>query len=116
MNQLTVISQRELVEAIQYKHKPDPVIPYKVAGKSMEPSINQGAYVGIDLMDKEICSGKTYAIALSNLSVELRRLYMGHDAAVFKADNPTFPDITIPLEKFNLDIILGRVKWVAQEF
>lgn len=91
------------------------ITPIKIRGHSMEPMIFNGAYVGIDKEDRQLVSGEVYAVWLPYEGAVVKRLYMAADSIVVKSDNPSFPELSIPINQVGDNFILGRVKWVLQE-
>ena len=88
---------------------------FTVSGHSMEPTIFNGAYVGVDSDEKQIISGEIYALRLQHEGIAIKRLFMEVDRVILRSDNPLFPESSIPLEKLPEDFILGRIKWVIQK-
>jgi phage repressor protein C with HTH and peptisase S24 domain len=93
------------------------IVPIKISGRSMEPVIYNNAFVGVATEEKRVISGEIYAVWLPYEGAVVKRLYMASDKVILKSDNPSFPDIEIPKSEIEGDhFILGRVKWVLQEF
>jgi len=93
------------------------MVPIKISGRSMEPVIYNNAYVGVDTADLRVISGEIYAVWLPYEGAVVKRLYMASDKVILKSDNPSFPDIEIPKTEIEADhFIMGRVRWVLQEF
>lgn len=93
------------------------IVPIKVSGRSMEPMIVNGAIVGVDREDVKIVSGEIYAVWLPYEGAVVKRIYMTTNGIILRSDNPAFPELTIPVSEIGEDhLILGRVKWVLQEF
>jgi SOS-response transcriptional repressor LexA len=91
------------------------ILPIKVRGKSMEETIAEGAFVGVDREDKFIVSGKVYAVWLPHEGAVIKRLFLDMERITLKSDNPTFPDIFVPLAGLSEHFIQGRVAWVIQK-
>ncbi|MCX5720310.1 MAG: XRE family transcriptional regulator [Nitrospirae bacterium] len=89
--------------------------PINVSGHSMEPTIFNGAYVGVDTDEKQIISGEIYALRLQHEGIVIKRLFMEVDRVTLRSDNPSYPLSSIPIEKLPEDFIVGRVKWVIQK-
>ncbi|MEW5745239.1 MAG: LexA family transcriptional regulator [Nitrospirota bacterium] len=87
----------------------------KVRGDSMEDYIHDGAFVGIDTHDREILSGRIYAIWLPYDGTVLKEIYTTPSDIVFKSRNARYPVFSVPLKEFQTENIIGRVKWVLQE-
>ena len=89
----------------------------KVIGRSMEPTIMEGAYIGIDKDSKIFISGNIYAVYLPYEGAVIKKVYLDMKNIILKSENKDFPDIIIPLENIDNDnFIIGKVKWVLQKF
>ncbi len=91
------------------------IVPIRIRGRSMEPMIFNGAYVGVDKEDRQLVSGEVYAVWLPYEGAVVKRLYMAADRIIVKSDNPSFPELSIPINQVDENFIIGRVKWVLQE-
>lgn len=91
------------------------IVAVKVKGEGMEPTLYDGAVVGVDKEDRQIISGKVYAVWLEYEGAVIKRLYVEPDRIVLKSDNPQFPASYIK-DRTRDDFILGRVRWVVQEY
>ncbi len=85
-----------------------------VSDAAMRPTINERAVVIVDSGDKEVQSGRVYALWIPYEGVAIRRLFLGTDDAIIKADNPIYPPFSVSYEKL-LEYVMGRVRWVKQE-
>lgn len=89
----------------------------KIRGASMEPTIMDGGYVGVDINSKEIVSGQMYAVYIPHEGVVVKRIWIGPELVKIASDNPAAPDHEIMTERINWDsFIQGRVKWVLQAY
>lgn len=88
----------------------------KVRGRSMEPLILDGAYLGIDREDKWIISGEIYAVWIPYEGAVIKRLYIDPERITLRSDNKDFPEFSILVKEASAEMILGRVKWVLQHF
>ena len=88
----------------------------KVRGRSMEPLILDGAYLGIDRDERWIISGEIYAVWIPYEGAVIKRLYVDPEKITLKSDNLGFPEFSIPVKEASPEMILGRVKWVLQQF
>ena len=88
----------------------------KVRGRSMEPLILDGAYLGIDREDKWIISGEIYAVWIPYEGAVIKRLYIDPERITLRSDNKDFPEFSILVKEASAEMILGRVKWVLQQF
>jgi len=92
------------------------IVAIKVRGRSMEPLILDGAYIGIDREDRWVISGEIYAVWIPYEGAVIKRLYIDPEKIILRSDNKDFPDFYIPVKETNTEMILGRVKWVMQRF
>ena len=83
----------------------------------MEPSIIDGAVVGVDTQDKNVVSGELYAVWLEYEGAVVKRLYMERDIVRICSDNPAFKEMQIKNDEINGDtFILGKVCWLMQSY
>ncbi len=92
------------------------MVAIKVRGRSMEPLILDGAYIGVDREDRWIISGEIYAVWIPYEGAVIKRLYIDPERITLRSDNPGFPEFSILAKEASQEMILGRVKWVLQEF
>ena len=94
------------------------IVPIKIKGHSMEPTIWDGAFVGINRTIREVISGEIYAVSIPNEGAVVKRLFLQHDRVIVRSDNPSFPAFEVmnrELEHAHGDnFILGRLVWVIQ--
>ncbi len=88
----------------------------KVRGDSMMPRITPGAFVGVDKADRDVVSGAMYAVWLPYEGAVIKRLFMSPDEVRLKSENPEHDDIRLPASSVEDHLILGRVRWVLQEY
>jgi phage repressor protein C with HTH and peptisase S24 domain len=89
----------------------------QIRGTSMEPTIMNGAHVGVDVTAKEIVSGQMYAVYIPHEGIVVKRIWIGPELVKIASDNPTAPDHDMLSERINWDsFVQGRVKWVIQEY
>lgn len=85
----------------------------RVKGRSMEPVIREGAYVGIDTHDKEIVSGEVYAVCSVFEGAVIKRIIVENDCLVQVSYNSEFEPVTVK------DVpdwyIIGRAVWVMNK-
>ncbi|MHB1702864.1 MAG: XRE family transcriptional regulator [bacterium] len=91
------------------------MVAVKVKGESMEPTVREGGYVGVDINDKEYIAGKIYAVFLKDEGVAIKRVFVNDGKAILKSDNPIFPERVVNKENTDDYFLIGRVKWVMQE-
>jgi len=89
----------------------------KIRGTSMEPTIMDGAHVGIDVTSRQVISGQMYAIYLPYEGIVVKRIDIGLEYIKIISDNPRFLDHDIPIKKINKDnFVQGRVVWTIQKY
>lgn len=87
----------------------------KVRGRSMEPVVMDGGYVGIDRTDRHVVSGEMYALWLPHEGAVIKRLWMMPDMVRIVSDNKEAQIFDIPIHRVDWNtFVLGRVKWVLQ--
>lgn len=88
----------------------------KVRGNSMEPTIADGAVIGVDKEDRQIISGKIYAVWIPYEGAVIKRLYVDMEKVILKSDNTLTPTSSILLKDIpEGNFVIGRVKWVFQK-
>ena len=88
----------------------------RLSGDCMSPTILDGATVGIDTTDRNLISGKLYAVWQRYEGVTIKRVYVYHDRIVLKPDNTSFPETVVPTSGMGEEFIVGKVKWVYQSY
>jgi len=92
-------------------------VAVRVRGEGMSPTVLDGAIVGVDTSDRDLISGKLYAVWLDYEGVTVKRVFVSPGAIALKPDNPAFPETTIPVTtKTDRDFIIGRVVWLYQRY
>jgi phage repressor protein C with HTH and peptisase S24 domain len=92
------------------------IVAVRIRGRSMEPLIFDGAYVGVDRDDRKVISGEIYAVWLPYEGAVIKRLYAATDRLLLRSANPEFPELAVPAADVKPELILGRVRWVIQEY
>ena len=88
-----------------------------IRGRSMEPTIRDGAVVGVDTDSKQVVSGELYAIWLEYEGAVVKRLYIERDLVRVCSDNPAFKEMQITHDDINGDtFILGKMCWLMQSY
>ena len=89
----------------------------RMSGSSMEPTICDSGIFAVDCTVKSFASGQIFVVWNPNEGPVVRRVFIDLERVLLRADNPAYPEITIPkvgLPKNN-EIILGKVRWVLQK-
>jgi phage repressor protein C with HTH and peptisase S24 domain len=84
----------------------------KVSGNSMEPRLLDGDVVGVNLGDKRIVDGKTYAINHDGL-LRIKRLYMlpGGGLRINSFNAAEHPDEILNSDERLIVLVIGKVFW-----
>lgn len=83
---------------------------------SMVPRMHHGDVVVINTDDKEINSGKIYAIAYANNNVKIKMLKMDHKGnLIIHSVNKMHGDELVSKKDISSLVIVGRAVWVASE-
>ena len=88
----------------------------EVAGNSMEPLIQDGAFVVVDPYQTDYLEGKVYVIRYAD-EVYIKRVLLKPEAKVMilKSINPDYDDIYIPADQSDQIKIIGRaVKFIYE--
>lgn len=84
----------------------------EVRGNSMEPTLMDGSYVGVDITDKNVISGKLYAVYLPYEGIVVKRIWIGPELVKIESDNKSAPSHDMSIDRINWEtFIQGRVKW-----
>lgn len=88
----------------------------EVSGNSMEPLIQDGAYVVVDPYQTDYIEGKVYVLKYAD-EVYIKRVILKSEAKVMilKSINPDYEDIYIPADQSDQIKIIGRaVKFIYE--
>lgn len=85
-----------------------------VSGRSMEPTMKDGAIVGVDCNDRRLVSGEAYAVLIPDEGAVVKRVYLLPTGVLLRSDNKEFPEFEIAKDRLPDGFILGRVRWVVQ--
>lgn len=77
-------------------------------GTSMEPTVDDGAPIIVDLGATDLVDGRVYVCSVEG-ELFLKRLRRGRAGIVMSSDNPLFPDE--PIDRAENFRIVGRVRW-----
>ena len=87
---------------------------FKIRGTSMNPTLREDDYVGVDMSDQEFIDGELYLIYRSYEGASIKRLE-DHtpDGILIKSDNPLIDNKLVQHDKIEHDLrIIGRVAWI----
>ena len=88
-----------------------------IRGRSMEPTIVDGAVVGVNTEFKQIISGEMYALWMDYEGAIVKRLYVEKDVLRIVSDNKDFPEMQLGRDEINEEsFILGKVSWLMQSY
>lgn len=89
----------------------------KVSGQSMEPMLNDGDVVGINIQETSIRDGKTYAICQSDL-LRVKTLIATPDTVIIRSLNrDEYPDEVVSRSDFNRNVrVIGKVFWSSHSW
>ncbi|WP_291329023.1 S24 family peptidase [Desulfovibrio sp. UCD-KL4C] len=87
----------------------------QVMGDSMSPLIRNGAYIGINKQEKKIVPGRVYAVDVPYEGLTIKRVFLDpvHGELILRPENPTHPEIRVPIEGRD-GLIVGEVMWEMQ--
>ena len=84
---------------------PNNIKMLRVQGDSMQPTINEGDFVWVDISNNFVGSDGIYLIRMAT-GLAVKRLQAGLSNVVIKSDNPTYSDITAEVGELK---IIGKV-------
>lgn len=87
---------------------PNNIKMLRVQGDSMQPTINDGDWVWVDISNNFISSDGMYLIKM-HTGLAVKRLQSGLNNIKIKSDNPTYSDITADIGEIN---IIGKVVYI----
>lgn len=87
---------------------PNNIKMLRVQGDSMQPTINDGDWVWVDISNNFISSDGMYLIRMAT-GLAVKRLQSGLSNIVIKSDNTTYSDITADIGEIN---IIGKVVYI----
>lgn len=99
---------------IPKKYHQKNAITIRFDGESMAPTILNGATVGINKANKNLISGKLFALWIKHEGLTIRRVYVYPDKIELVSDNSSFPATTIKTTEIDERLIVGVVSWIFQ--
>jgi phage repressor protein C with HTH and peptisase S24 domain len=83
----------------------------EVHGESMEPYLQDGDVVLVDLGQRDVVDGEVYALAYGD-ELRIKRLSKRFDGGlIIRSDNPRFPEETVTASDLQHIRVLGRHIW-----
>lgn len=91
------------------------ILIVQIEGRSMEPEIRSGAFVGLDTDQRELVTGEKYGVRVPYEGLTVKRLFIDPKAKelVLRSINPEHPEMRVPLDERD-GLIVGRAVWVMQ--
>jgi len=88
----------------------------RMRGTNMIPTVMPDALLGVDTLDKDVISGRIYALFAPNEGVILRRVFLNgsQDGYILRSDSSDFPETALTPDLL-AKRLLGRVTWIFQE-
>jgi phage repressor protein C with HTH and peptisase S24 domain len=93
-------------------HRPELQV-LRVDSAAMEPLIMRGAFVGVDMAQRQHPDGDLCAVHFPHQGLLLRRVYCQDGQFVLKAEDKAHADLLVPAAEMAART-LGRVIWVMQ--
>lgn len=87
---------------------PDNIKMLRVQGDSMQPTINEGDWVWVDVSNNYVSSDGIYLLRMAT-GLAVKRLQSGLSNIVIKSDNSSYSDITAEVGEIN---IIGKVVYI----
>jgi len=94
---------------------PDTLV-LRMYSNDMAPTIQQGAYLGINTPETRPVSGSVFVLRDEQVGLLVRRIFVdyGSKSLLLRSDNEKCPESAVPAEEL-VERIVGRVSWVMQE-
>jgi len=91
------------------------ILIVQIEGRSMEPEIRSGAFVGLDTDQRELVTGEKYGVRVPYEGLTVKRIFIDPKARelVLRSINPEHPEMRVPLDDRD-GLIVGRAVWVMQ--
>lgn len=91
------------------------VLIVQIEGRSMEPDIRSGAFVGLDTAQRELVAGEKYGVRIPYEGLTVKRVFIDIKTKelVLRSINPEHPEMRVDLDDRD-GLIVGRAVWVMQ--
>lgn len=91
------------------------VLIVQIEGRSMEPEIRSGAFVGLDTAQCEVVAGEKYGVRVPYEGLTVKRVFFDPKARelVLRSINPEHPEMRVSMDDRD-GLIVGRAVWVMQ--
>lgn len=91
------------------------ILIVQIEGRSMEPEIRSGAFVGLDTGQRDLVTGEKFGVRVPYEGLTVKRLFIDPKTRelVMRSINPEHPEMRVPLDERD-DLIVGRAVWVMQ--
>ncbi|MHC1701817.1 MAG: XRE family transcriptional regulator [Humidesulfovibrio sp.] len=91
------------------------VLIVQIEGRSMEPEIKSGAFVGLDTAQLDLVPGERYGVRIPYEGLTVKRVFIDPKAKelVLRSINPEHPEMRVDLDDRD-GLIVGRAVWVMQ--
>lgn len=91
------------------------ILVVQISGRSMEPEIRSGAFVGLDTAQVELVPGERYGVRVPYEGLTVKRVFIDPRAKelVLRSINPEHPEMRVALDDRD-GLIVGRAVWVMQ--
>lgn len=91
------------------------VLIVQISGRSMEPEIRSGAFVGLDTAQVDLVPGEKYGVRIPYEGLTVKRVFIDPKAKelVLRSINPEHPEMRVGLDDRD-GLIVGRAVWVMQ--
>lgn len=101
---------------LESKGNPDDMVLMEVSGDSMEPELRDGDTVLVNQGQKDVLSGKAYAVGIEDVVV-VKQVERRPGALVLRSTNPAYDPIEIDMRGDLAETvrIIGRVIWWCHE-
>lgn len=91
------------------------ILIVQIEGRSMEPELRSGAFVGLDTDQRDLVAGEKFGVRIPYEGLTVKRVFVDQQTKelILRSINPEHPEIRVPLDERD-GFIVGRAVWVMQ--
>lgn len=91
------------------------ILIVQISGRSMEPEIRHGAFVGLDTDKRQLVAGEKFGVRIPYEGLTVKRVFIDPKAKelVLRSINPEHPEMRVPMDERE-GLIVGQAVWVMQ--
>jgi len=92
------------------------ILVVQIKGRSMEPEIHDGAFVGLDTEQREIIVGERYGVRVPYEGLTVKRIFLNPQDGelILRSINPEHQDMKVDVTDYE-QVVIGKAVWVLQK-